>query len=72
MSTSLIKEYFSLLGYDIITEYQVDKQEEAYFGQYILVRASEEDDYRSWLEIKKFKLENMRPSLIKYNDYTVK
>lgn len=72
MSTSLIKEYFTLLGYDIITEHQVDKQEETYFGQYILVRASEEDDYRSWLEIKKFKLENMRPSLIKYNDYTVK
>jgi hypothetical protein len=36
------------------------------------VRASEEDEYRSWLELKRFKLENMKPSLVDYNDYTVK
>ena len=49
-----------------------EKSEDMYFGQYMLVRASEEDDYRSWIELKCFKLENMRPSLVNYVDYTVK
>ena len=72
LSTELAKEYLHILGYDADIEYQVDKQEDTYFGQYILVRASEEDEYRSWLELKRFKLENMKPSLVDYNDYTVK
>lgn len=72
LSTELSLEYLNILGYDAKIVYEAEKLEDTYFGQYMLVRASEEDDYRSWIELKRFKLENMRPSLVNYIDYTVK
>lgn len=72
LSTELAVEYLSILGYKAKIVYEEEKSEDMYFGQYMLVRASEEDDYRSWIELKRFKLENMRPSLVNYVDYTVK
>lgn len=72
LSTELALEYLSILGYKAKIVYEEEKSEDTYFGQYMLVRASEEDDYRSWMELKRFKLENMRPSLVNYVDYTVK
>ena len=72
LSTELAVEYLSILGYKAKIVYEEEKSEDTYFGQYMLVRASEEDDYRSWIELKRFKLENMRPSLVNYVDYTVK
>ena len=72
LSEELAIEYMSILGYAASIVATEEKSEDTYFGQYILVRASEEDDYRSWLELKRFKLENIRPSTINYVDYTVK
>ena len=72
LSEELAIEYMSILGYTASIVATEEKSEDTYFGQYILVRASEEDDYRSWLELKRFKLENIQPSTINYVDYTVK
>ncbi len=72
LSEELAIEYMSILGYTASIVATEEKSEDTYFGQYILVRASEEDDYRSWLELKRFKLENIRPSTVDYVDYTVK
>lgn len=72
LSEELAIEYMSILGYTANIVATEEKSEDTYFGQYILVRASEEDDYRSWLELKRFKLENIRPSTVDYVDYTVK
>lgn len=66
------KEYLKLLKYNASIELQEELQEEVYFGQYILARASEEDNYATWLEMKRFKLENLQPSLVQYDDWTVK
>ncbi len=72
LSIDVGKEFFSLLGFESEIEGRSEIREETYFGLYILARASEEEDYRVWTELKRFRLENARPSSIVFDDYTVK
>lgn len=72
LSIDVGKEFFSLLGFESEIEGHSEIREETYFGLYILARASEEEDYRVWTELKRFRLENARPSSIVFDDYTVK
>ena len=49
------------------------KMEEAlYYGEYVLTRASEEDNYTQWERIQEFRLQNQKPSTYHFYDFSVK
>ena len=49
------------------------KMDEAlYYGEYVLSRASEEDDYVEWERIQEFRLSNQKPSTFHFYDFSVK
>lgn len=49
------------------------KMDEAlYYGEYVLLRASEEDNYVEWERIQEFRLSNQKPSTFHFYDFSVK
>ena len=49
------------------------KMEEAlYYGEYVLTRASEEDNFVEWERIQEFRLTNQKPSSFHFYDFSVK
>ena len=49
------------------------KMDEAlYYGEYVLTRASEEDNFVEWERIQEFRLANQKPSSFHFYDFSVK
>ena len=46
--------------------------EDVYYGEYILTRASEEDNYTEWIEMHRFRLSDTKPSTISFKDFSIK
>jgi hypothetical protein len=45
--------------------------EKFYYGSYLLSRADETDNYTTWVNIARFRLDEQRPSEFKIQDFTI-
>ena len=70
---SLTYEYVEYNFIDLSKEYVIStsEHEQKYFGSYLLSRASDEDDYRTWFNIARFRLDDQIPSDIIIRDVTI-
>ena len=58
---------------DLSKEYVIStgEHEEKYYGSYLLSRASDEDDYKTWFNIARFRLDDQIPSEVVIKDVTI-
>ena len=70
---SLTYEYVENNFIDLSKEYVIStsEHEKKYFGSYLLSRASDEDNYRTWFNIARFRMDDQIPSDFSIRDVTI-
>lgn len=51
--------------------YATEEREYTYNGQFLVTRACEDDNYSTWSEISRFRLDNEKPSSVSLRDFTI-
>lgn len=70
VQTEEIKEY-KLQDGKRVPVYETEDREYTYNGQFLVTRACEDDNYSTWSEISRFRLDNERPSTVSMRDFTI-
>lgn len=69
--TTDIIDHYEIEDGEKVPVYKVEYNEIPYYGEFLVTRACEDNDYSIWSEMFRFRLDNERPSTIELKDFTI-
>lgn len=69
--TTDIVDHYEIVNGKKEPVYKIEYKEIPYYGEFLVTRAGEDDDYSVWSELFRFRLDNEKPSTIVLKDFTI-